>query len=196
MSTHLHKSTVLVLNRNWHALTATSPAEVLGAMMNDQATGLDIQGPDWMVPLNWADWQKLPIREGDTAIGTTHGKIRIPTVVILSNFDRVPRKRLKFGLQGLFERDGGRCQYTGRKLTLSEANVDHVLPSSRGGETSWENCVLSDRDVNNKKADRTPREAGLKLLRDPQRPPEMPITHFIKNKHQIDDWQIFLPSSS
>jgi 5-methylcytosine-specific restriction endonuclease McrA len=195
MSSHLHKSTVLVLNRNWLALTATSPAEVLGAMMNDQVTGLDIQGPDRMVPLNWADWRKLPIREGDASIGTTHGKIRIPTVVILSKFDRVPRKRLKFGLQGLFERDGGRCQYTGRKLTLSEANVDHVLPSSRGGETSWENCVLSDKKVNNRKADRTPREAGLKLLRQPVRPPEMPITHFIKNKHQINDWSHFLPAS-
>jgi 5-methylcytosine-specific restriction endonuclease McrA len=195
MSTYLHKSTVLVLNRNWHALSATSPAEVLGAMMNDQVTGLDIQSSDWMVPLTWSDWQQLPVREGDASIGTTHGRIRIPTVVILCNFDRVPRKRLKFGLQGLFERDGGRCQYTGRTLTLSEANIDHVVPSSRGGDTSWENCVLSDRKVNNRKADRTPREAGLKLLRQPVRPPEMPLTRFIKNKHQITDWSHFLPAS-
>ena len=195
MSTHLHKTTVLVLNRNWLALTATSPVEVLGAMLNDQVTGLDIQGSDWMVPVAWSDWQNLPIRETDTTIGTTHGRIRIPTVVILSTFDRVPRKRLKFGLQGLFERDGGRCQYTGRRLNLSEANIDHVLPASRGGPTTWENCVLSDKKVNNRKADRTPREAGLKLLRRPTRPPEMPLTHFIKNKHQIHDWLHFLPAS-
>ncbi len=192
---HLHKTTVLVLNRNWLALTPTTPAEVLGPMINDQATGLDIQGPHWMVPTSWPDWQRLPIREEDASIGTTQGRIRIPTVVILSKFDRVPRKRLKFGLPGLFERDGGRCQYTGKKLSLSEANIDHVFPSSRGGPTTWENCVLSYKKVNNRKADRTPREAGLKLLRQPLRPPEMPLTHFIKNKHQINDWLHFLPAS-
>jgi len=195
MQEHLHKTTVLVLNRNWQAVAATSPAEVFGAMTNDQAVGLDIDGPDWMIPLPWQDWCQLPIRDEDASIGTTSGKIRIPTVVILCNFSRVPQKRLKFGLQGLWERDGGRCQYTGRQLTPEEANIDHVLPSSRGGESSWENCVLSDREVNNRKADRTPREAGLTLLKKPERPPERPVSWFIRNKHHIDDWRIFLPAS-
>lgn len=196
MSAHLHQSRVLVLNRHWHPLTTTSPAEVLGTLMNDQATGLDIRGHDWIIAVSWADWQQLPVRENDLAIGTTRGRIRIPTVVVLSRFDQVPLKRLKFGLRGLYERDGGRCQYTGRTLTLTEANIDHVVPSSKGGETSWENCVLSDRKVNNRKADRTPREAGLKLLRPPFVPPELPINHFIQNKYDIDDWQIFLPSNT
>jgi 5-methylcytosine-specific restriction endonuclease McrA len=191
----LHQLRVLVLNRYWHPLAATTPAEILGAMMNDQAVGLDIRSSDWIQPVTWPDWKDLPVRDNDLSVGTTTGSIRIPTVVVLSRFDQVPRKRLNFGLRGLYERDGGRCQYTGRSLTLSEANIDHVLPSSRGGTTSWENCVLSDRKVNNRKADRTPREAGLTLLREPFRPPELPINHFIKNRYQIKDWNHFLPKS-
>ena len=191
---HLHQLRVLVLNRHWHPLAATSPAEILGAMMNDQAVGLDIRSSDWIQPVAWSEWKDLPVRDSDLSVGTTHGKIRIPTVVVLSRFDRVPRKRLTFGLRGLYERDGGRCQYTGRSLSLAEANIDHVMPSSRGGDTSWENCVLSDREVNNRKADRTPREAGLTLLRQPVRPPELPINHFIRNNYQIQDWQYFLPN--
>ena len=146
-----------------------------------------------MVPVKWADWRKLPVREGDFSIGTTSGEIRVPTVVVLSRFDQVPRKRLKFGFRGIWERDGGRCQYTGRELTQTEASIDHIVPSSRGGETSWENCVLTDKEVNQRKADRTPEEAGLRLRSRPVRPPEVPVTWLIRNRYEINDWEVFLP---
>lgn len=67
-----------------------------------------------------------------------------------------------------------------------------MIPSSRGGETSWENCVLSDRQVNNRKADRTPQEAGLRLQRKPFRPETVPVTNLLENKYQIPEWDIFL----
>ncbi|MDA7882240.1 HNH endonuclease [Akkermansiaceae bacterium] len=196
MTQHLHQSTVLVLNSNWLAVASTSPAEVFGAMINGQARGLDIHSEDQLTPLSWDDWCQLPILESDRSIGMVRGRIRIPTVVVLSTYNQVPRKRLRFGLRGLWERDGGRCQYSGRQLTLAEANIDHVIPSSRGGSTSWENCVISDRNINTRKADRTPAEAGLALLAKPARPPKRLVTHFIRNKFQIKDWRIFLPGSS
>ena len=193
MNEHLKKYTVLVLNRNWQAIDTTRPVDVFGQMATDVATGLDIHGPDWMVPVRWADWLELSVREGDLSIGTARGPIRVPTVVVLSKFDRVPMKRPKFSLRGLWLRDGGRCQYTGRALAPGEGNIDHILPQSRGGETSWENCVLSDRDVNQRKADRTPEEAGLNLRNEPVRPEEMPSTWFIRNNFKIKDWEVFLP---
>ena len=195
MTQSLHANTVLVLNRNWQAVHTTSPVEIFGAMVNGQVLGLAIDGPDWMVPVSWEDWQGLELRPGDRSIGTINGRLRIPTVVVLKDFDRVPRKRLSFGLAGLWERDGGRCQYSGRKLRREEANIDHVIPASRGGPSTWENCVLSDREINNRKADRTPQEAGLKLLKQPVTPPVRLVSHFIQNKHQIDDWEVFLPAS-
>lgn len=189
----LHRPTILVLNRNWQAIASASPVDVFGAMTNDRVTALNIYGPDWMIPVAWEDWQSLPVRKGDQSLGTIRGRVRIPTVVVLSSYDRLPRRRLKFGLRGLWERDGGRCQYTGRALTLAEANIDHVIPASRGGPTTWENCVLSDRKINTRKADRTPEEAGLTLLTPPAIPPRRPVTDFIQNKYNIDDWRIFLP---
>lgn len=196
MNQIVNKSVVLVLNRNWQAVNVTTPAEAFASMMTDAATGLDIQGPEWMVPVKWQDWVQLAVREDDFSVGTVDGPVRVPTVIVLSRFDRVPRKRPSFSLRGLWLRDGGKCQYTGRPLQPGEGNIDHVVPRSRGGETSWENCVLSDRQVNNRKADRTPEEAGLRLHSEPERPPEVPVTHLLRNPFQIADWEVFLPKHS
>ncbi|MDP5004575.1 MAG: HNH endonuclease, partial [Verrucomicrobiales bacterium] len=88
-------------------------------------------------------------------------------------------------------------KYTGRKLALHEGNIDHIVPRSRGGASSWENCVLSHRTVNERKADRLPQEAGLHLQRKPAIPRALPATVLIRNLHGIPDWQRFLlPSPS
>ncbi|MCB1232221.1 MAG: HNH endonuclease [Verrucomicrobiae bacterium] len=188
----LHKNIVLVLNRNWQAINIKTPAEVFCQMATDVATALDIQGNDWMVPTKWEDWKELPVRENDFSIGTAHGEIRVPTVVVLSRFSKVPMKRPKFNARNLWVRDGGRCQYTGRELKPGEGNIDHVVPRSRGGATSWDNCVLAARDVNSRKANRTPEEAGLKLRSQPREPREVPVTVLLKNVHEIPDWEPFL----
>jgi 5-methylcytosine-specific restriction endonuclease McrA len=198
MSTSLlDLKTVLVLNRNWQAINARTPAEAFCQMASDVATALDIESEGngeitHMVPTKWDQWQQLSIREGDASVGTACGRIRIPTVIVVSNFARVPKKRPKLNSRTLWHRDGGRCQYTGRRLDPGEGNIDHVLPRSRGGETSWENCVLSAREVNSQKADRTPKEAGLRLLKPPREPAELPVTALLRNTHGIPDWDPFL----
>lgn len=192
MDSVLHKNIVLVLNRNWQAINVQTPAEAFCQMATGVVTALDIQGHDWMVPTRWEDWRKLPVRERDFSIGTTHGRLRVPTVIVLARFSRVPLKRPKFNARNLWERDGGRCQYTGRELRPGEGNIDHVVPRSRGGRTSWENCVLAAREVNTRKANRTPEEAGLQLLRAPSRPRDVPATALLKNVHGIEDWEPFL----
>ena len=83
----------------------------------------------------------------------------------------------------------GVCQYTGKKLSVGEGNIDHVVPRSRGGDSSWNNCVLSHREINARKADRLPQEAGLRLLRSPVVPRAMPATALIRNLHGVADWQ-------
>jgi 5-methylcytosine-specific restriction endonuclease McrA len=190
---HLRNETVLVLNRNWQAIHVKNPAEAMTMMYSDNATALDIRGEDNMVPLRWTDWVKLPIdNERDDFIQTINGKIKIPKVLVLCRYDKVPRKRPKFSLKGIWERDNGTCQYTGKKLHPHDANIDHVIPRSRGGKTDWGNCVLSHKDINSKKADRTPEEAGLRLLRKPADPKELPSTFYIRNKHNVREWDLFL----
>jgi 5-methylcytosine-specific restriction endonuclease McrA len=189
---HLRKHSVLILNKNWQAIHVKSPAEALAMMFSDTATGLDIKGVDNMVPLRWEDWVNLPLEKDDDYVQTIRGNIKIPKIVILSEFDRVPVKRPKFSSKAIWMRDNGTCQYSGRKLTPNEGNIDHVIPRSRGGKTNWTNCVLVDKNINAQKADRTPQEAGLKLIRPPKEPKALPTTFYIKNKHRIQEWDIFL----
>ncbi|MCB1245057.1 MAG: HNH endonuclease [Verrucomicrobiales bacterium] len=192
MSDILNKNIVLVLNRNWQAINIVTPATAFSQMCVDTATGLDIQGEEVMIPTRWNDWLELPVRDEDNQVGTPRGQIRVPTVIVLARFDRVPVKRPRFSARSLWERDGGRCQYTGRILRPGEGNIDHILPRSRGGTTTWENCVLAAREVNSRKADRTPEEAGLRLVRQPKAPREVPVTMLLRNPHDIKDWKPFL----
>ena len=169
MNDILDKSTVLVLNRHWQAIAARPPAVAFAQMMTGAACGLDI----------------------DQALGTLT-PVRVPTVVVLCRYGQVPRRKPALSARAIWERDGRRCQYTGRLLAPGEGNIDHVVPRSRGGATSWENCVLACRQVNSRKADRTPEEVGLRLLRAPSAPRELPVTLLLRNRHHVADWQLFI----
>ena len=191
MTDTLNRPTVLVLNRQWQAIDVKTPAEAFSMMATGAASGLDITS-EGMRPVPWAEWLTLEVRDQDSPVRTVRGPVRAPTVVVLARYARMPRRRLSFSLRGLWERDGGVCQYTGRRLQPGEGNIDHVVPRSRGGNTSWDNCVLADNRVNHRKGNRTPDEAGLKLVRPPQIPRELPATAFIRNTHAIPDWEMFL----
>jgi 5-methylcytosine-specific restriction endonuclease McrA len=192
MSNVLNKATVLVLNRNWQAINVRTPAEAFCQMATGVATGLEIASEDHIRPVTWTEWLTLPIREQDQAVRTVRGEIRVPTVIVLASFAKVPKKRPKLCARTIRERDGNRCQYTGRLLRPEEGNIDHVVPRSRGGRDTWENCVWSSKVVNSKKGNRLPHEAGLKLLKQPKAISELPATAFIRNTHGIPDWALFV----
>jgi 5-methylcytosine-specific restriction endonuclease McrA len=191
MSNILNQPTVLVLNRHWQAIDVKTPADAFCMMASSAANALDISGGAF-VPVKWADWLRLPVREFDCAVKTARGPVRVPTVIVAGNYAKIPLRRPRFGARGIWERDGGVCQYTGRKLSPKEGNIDHVVPRSRGGRTSWENCVLAHREINSRKADRLPQEAGLQLQQRPAAPRARPASAFICNAHGVRDWEHFL----
>jgi 5-methylcytosine-specific restriction endonuclease McrA len=195
MNDILNKPIVLVLNRYWQAIHVKTPAEAFCMLASGAATALDVQDDLTMAPVRWTEWLKLPIREQDHAVNTPRGPVRVPTVIVSANYARVPLRRPRFGARGIWERDGGICQYTGRKLSPKEGNIDHVLPRSRGGKTTWDNCVLAHTEVNSRKADRLPHEAGLRLRRAPVAPRVVPASVLIRNTHNVRDWQHFLRTS-
>jgi len=192
MSDILNKSTVLVLNRNWQAIHVKTPAEAFCMLASNAATALDVQGDDFIQPVRWNDWLQLPVRECDHSVKTPRGPVRVPTVIVAENYAKVPLRRPRFGARGIWERDGGVCQYTGRKLSRHEGNIDHVVPRSRGGQSTWDNCVLAHREINSRKANRLPQEAGLRLVRLPAVPRSLPATKMIRNLHNVRDWNHFL----
>ena len=211
MNDILNKSIVLVLNRNWQAINIRTPQEAFRMMATNVATGLEIEREDLpdpesdsfrtphsalpsskVRPVAWDEWITLPIRPQDNAVRTVRGPIRVPTVIVAVNFAKVPRKRPKLCARTIRERDSNRCQYTGRALRPDEGSLDHVLPRSRGGKDTWENLVWSSKDVNARKGNRLPHEAGLKLLTVPRAPKEMPVTALIRNAHGIPEWGLFV----
>ena len=197
MSNILTKAIVLVLNRNWQAINIRTPQDAFCQMATNVATALDIElgddaGAKALRPVTWDEWITLPVRDGDQAVRTARGAIRVPTVIVAVNFAKVPRKRPKLCAKTIRERDGNRCQYTGRLLHPDEGSLDHVLPRSRGGADTWENLVWSAKDVNQRKADRLPHEAGLELLGVPRAPKELPVSAMIRNAHGVAEWKLFL----
>ena len=191
----LNKATVLVLNRNWQAINVRTPADAFCQMATNVATALNIESDDSLRPVTWEEWITLPIRSQDNCVRTPRGSIRVPTVIVCANFAKVPKKRPKLSSRNIRERDGYRCQYTGRPLRPEEGSIDHVVPRSRGGKTSWDNCVLAHKEINARKGDRLPHEAGLRLLAPPRTPAELPVTLTIRNSHGIKDWELFLSRS-
>ena len=202
MTDILNKTIVLVLNRNWQAINIRTPQDAFCQMATNVATALDIELGDSapaeaaraeaLRPVKWDEWITLPVREHDAFVRTARGAIRVPTVIVAVNYARVPKKRPKLSAKNIRERDGNRCQYTGVLLHPDEGSLDHVVPRSRGGVDSWENLVWSAKDVNQRKADRLPHEAGLKLLAVPRAPKELPVTVHLRNAHGVAEWKLFL----
>jgi 5-methylcytosine-specific restriction endonuclease McrA len=192
MSDVLNKAIVLVLNRNWQAINVRTPQDAFCQMATNVATALEIEGEDYIRPVTWEEWITLPIRSQDQSVSTVRGAIRVPTVIVTLNYAKVPKKRPRLCARTIRERDGNRCQYTGALLQPDEGSLDHVVPRSRGGRDTWENLVWSSKEVNQRKADRLPKEAGLALLRTPLAPKELPVSALIRNAHGVTDWSLFV----
>lgn len=105
----------------------------------------------------------------DVYVNTTKKRYKLPSVVALTKMAPMPQKAA-FTRNNIYLRDDYTCQYTGIRYPASELTLDHIYPQSRGGKSSWENLVACHREVNFKKADRTPKEAGLKLIKEPHAP--------------------------
>ncbi|MFP6673679.1 MAG: HNH endonuclease [Pirellulaceae bacterium] len=177
----------LVLNRNWQPVNIASVARALVKVWNQTARFVD---PDDFQLYDWSDWATLEPRSTSEVIRTGSLVLRIPEVVVLTRFDRVAEQAVSFSRRNLYKRDKFTCQYCGAQPGPAELTVDHVIPRSKGGETSWENCVLACVDCNSHKANRTPAEAKMPLKRRPNRPRWGPL--FADHQRSIESWAKFV----
>lgn len=188
----LNKDIVLVLNKNWRAVNVVSPVAAFNQLFVGAATVLLVDDHCFQ-PVSIDEWLKLPVRDQDWSVGTSRGRVRVPTVIILTKYDKIHKKRVRFSKRAVFERDGGRDQYTGEFVPLERGNLDHVIPKSRGGKKSWDNIVWTAKPTNSKKSNKTPEEAGLQLIRKPVVPTEVLLPEqLIQNKHGIKEWDMVL----
>ena len=133
------------------------------------------------------------IEEYDAQIAATSMVINVPAVVRLRKAFRRHAKPVKFSRVNIYARDAHRCQYCGMKCTIDELTYDHVIPRSRGGRTTWDNIVSCCYDCNAEKANRTPVEAGMKLLSTPARPTWIPSVQIrVSTKSVPDAWRDYV----
>ena len=177
----------LVLNRSWQPVNVATVARALVLLWNESARVVD---PDDYQTYTWADWSQLRVRDGDPFIQAIRLRLRAPEVIVLSNYDRLPSAAVSFSRRNLFKRDHWTCQYCGMQPGADELTIDHVVPRSQGGTSTWENCVLACLACNKRKADRTPREAGLKLRHAPVRPLWKPM--YARHSVRIESWSKFV----
>jgi 5-methylcytosine-specific restriction endonuclease McrA len=109
-------------------------------------------------------------------------KIRVPEIAIATNYGKVPYVKVKLTRKNILIRDNFKCMYTGERVTMHNMTIDHVIPRGQGGKTEWTNLVVSSQKANVRKANRTPDQAGMKLLRKPVEPKWHPLFAFAVNK--------------
>jgi 5-methylcytosine-specific restriction endonuclease McrA len=130
------------------------------------------------------------IKYSDKVITTCKEKIQIPLIVrLITVVRKVFKNKIQFTKKNLFVRDQYMCAYCAQKFESKQLSVDHILPESRGGPTSWENCVTACVKCNNKKDNKTPREAGMFLKFKPFEPT---IAEFVKLKVTQDGLEKFV----
>ena len=185
---------VLVLNRLWQAVNICSVRRALTLLFEGHAHVVSPEGDGDFRSFNFEQWRDLSSQADDTEAGirTISFRLRVPRVILLMVFDRLPRKEVKFTRHNIFERDQNICQYCGKTLDRKDLNLDHVIPRDRGGPTTWENIVCSCIPCNTRKANRTPSEAGIRLIRKPKRPKWRPFVQVSVGCPVDDSWKHFL----
>ena len=119
--------------------------------------------------------------------------IKLPSVVRLLRLVKRPKSPVKFSRQNIYARDKYRCQYCGQKFSSEELTYDHVIPRSRGGKTEWENIVTCCVDCNRRKGGRTPSEAGMKLIKKPEKPTWIPALRITIGFREVpQSWRDYL----
>lgn len=184
---------VLVLNRFWQAVNVCSVKRALTLVFQGHAQVVLGNNDGSFQTYSFNEWQDFSQQKPHPeVVRTVSFRIRIPRVIMLLVFDRQPKKEVKFTRHNIFERDRNTCQYCGGVFDRSELNLDHVIPRDRGGPTTWENIVCSCIPCNTQKANRTPQEAGMRLIRKPKRPKWRPFIQINLSLNYHDSWKHFV----
>lgn len=185
----LNEHRILVLNKNWMPINTRTLQKALTLLIASEYSVLHVIDLNNLVPLTWDEWVKLPVGENDAFIQTPHKKVKMPSIIISNSYKKVHMRNEFTTIQ---ERDNMICQYSGEKLTKENSNIDHIIPTSKGGPDTWENKVLSHKRINSKKGNRFNKELGLVLLNKPRAPKKVLPSSIIKNVYNIPEWDIFL----
>jgi len=139
----------LLLSASYETLSLINERKALKLLLKDKAELIS----SWEEDITWGS-----------------GKMKYPAILKLKNHIKITYFNTNFSRKSVVKRDQSYCQYCNKKLSPSQITIDHVIPKSQKGSTSFTNCVVCCNACNSKKADRTPEQAGMKLLKKPVHP--------------------------
>jgi len=196
---HLFSTSVLVLNRMYMAVHVINVRRAVCLLYRELAEVIHMEDGQY-ANYDFETWQLVSElnydqrHESDDWIRSVSFQLQVPRVVRLLQYDRVPKHSLRFNRRNLFARDQHQCQYCGRHAPMTQLSLDHVVPRSRGGLTTWENIVCCCLFCNTRKGGRTPKEAHMTLLKQPKKPRFNPLLVRKLQNPKYESWKTFVRS--
>ncbi len=198
MSQQALDTNVLVLNRFYMAIRVVNVRRAITLLYRECAEVIDNENGQY-VSYDFECWcelsqlTSLDKQPGEDYIRAVDFELQVPRIVRLNRFDRMPQQTVRFNRKNLFARDEHRCQYCGRHEPAHQLSLDHVIPRSHGGPTTWENIVCCCLRCNSRKGGRTPNQARMTLLNRPVKPRFNPLVAQSIEDPRYECWKTFLP---
>lgn len=196
-------SHVLVLNKLWMAVRVIDARRAFSLLCRDLAEVIRVDDGSY-AGYDFESWTEVSsLRDGYESISpedyewvrTVRLELAVPKVIRLLGYDRLPRQSVKLNRRNIFARDRNLCQFCGRSFPTSELSLDHVVPRSQGGESSWTNLVCACTRCNARKGGRTPEQARMKLIRKPVQPTRNPVITLRLGTDKYASWKQFLDNA-
>jgi 5-methylcytosine-specific restriction endonuclease McrA len=191
---------VLVLNRNYLAVRVVDVRRAFSLLFRDLAEVVHIESGRY-TSYDFSEWCELSqlAREFEPDahdwIRTVRLQIAVPRIIRLAVYDRLPQQTVKFNRRNIYARDSNHCQYCGKRFSTTELSLDHIVPRSVGGKTTWENVVCACLKCNIKKGGRTPEQAGMTLISQPKKPRRNPVLTVKLADGRYASWKAFLDNA-
>jgi len=194
-------ASVLVLNKLFMAIHIISVRRAFCLLCKDLAEVVNLEDGQFAT-YDFNTWREVSEyraryfrHEDDDWIRTVSSEIQVPRVIRLIDYEKLPKQTVKFNRRNIFARDNNQCQYCGRKFPTSELSLDHVIPRSQGGQSTWDNVVCACVGCNVKKGGRTPKGAHMHLIRRPERPKRSPLLNLRLTHRKYQSWRTFLENA-
>ena len=191
---------VLVLNKHYMAIRIIGARRAFSLLCRELAEVVSLEqgrysNYDFQSWCEVSELKRFFEPDGQDWVSTVNFYVAVPRIIRLLFYDRLPRNDVKFNRRNIFARDKNRCQYCGKKQPTSELSLDHIIPRSMGGNSTWTNIVCACTKCNVKKGGRTPKQAGLTLIQKPVKPKKNPLIHLHLGHQRYQSWKQFLDNA-
>jgi 5-methylcytosine-specific restriction endonuclease McrA len=196
-------ASVLVLNKLFMAVHVISVRRAFVLLCKEMAEVVSLEDGQFTT-YDFSTWREVSEYrlknfqyrgEEDDWVRTASTQIQVPRVVRLLDYEKVPRHTVKFNRRNIFARDNNQCQFCGKRFPTNELSLDHVVPRSQGGQSTWENIVCACIDCNVRKGGRTPKQAHMSLIRKPDKPKRSPLLNLKLTSKKYQSWRTFLDNA-